>query len=63
MRRPGDESPEPEGGRAADRLREFEALHITTGPKAEQAENTSENRTRDEAGNAVSPDPEGPSKL
>ncbi len=36
MRRPGDDGPEPEGGRAAERLREFLAKRLPPGASVEE---------------------------
>jgi hypothetical protein len=42
MKRPGDEQPEPPGGRAAERLREFLRERLPAETPSEEAQNENE---------------------
>jgi hypothetical protein len=54
MKRPGDDEPEPEGGRAAERLREFLRQRLQREPSPEEQQAEAERRKKEEK-----PGPEG----
>jgi hypothetical protein len=54
MKRPGDEEPEPPGGRAAERLREFLRQRLPPDASTEEAQNETESEGKQETNNSSS---------
>lgn len=63
MERPGDKGPEPEGGRAAERLREFRKLHVTGDPNGPNQNESALPTDSNESGIEAPSEVDDPSKL
>jgi hypothetical protein len=60
MRRPGDNEPEPLGGRAAERLREFLRQRVPSDAPSEEAQNETESGGKKETNGSPSDEEQKP---
>jgi hypothetical protein len=60
MRRPGDEEPEPAGGRAAERLREFLRQRVPSDAASEEAQKETESGGKQETNGSLSDEDQKP---